>query len=45
VARFDNRSDLTTFVRKPRSQWQEEERRALHDGLKAAFATLASLSR
>lgn len=45
VARFDNRADLTTFVRKPREQWKEEERRALHDGLKAAFATLASLSR
>lgn len=45
VARFDNRNDLTTFVREPRDQWQEAERRALHDGLKAAFATLASLSR
>ncbi len=43
VARFDNREDLTSFVRLPRDQWPPAEQKALHDGLKAAFATLAKL--
>jgi hypothetical protein len=45
VARFDNRADLTTFVRKPRDQWEPTEQKALHEGLKGALATLASLSK
>jgi len=45
VARFDNRADLTSFVRKPRDQWEPAEQKALHEGLKGALATLASLSR
>ncbi len=42
VARFDNRKDLTTFVRKDKGQWGKDEVAALHDGLSAAFRTLAS---
>lgn len=45
VARFDNRADLTSFVRKPRDQWESAEKNALHEGLKGALATLASLSK
>ncbi|MFC1706829.1 hypothetical protein ACFL59_08420 [Planctomycetota bacterium] len=41
VARFDNREDLTTFVREDRSAWAKEDVDKLHDGLKGAFATLA----
>lgn len=42
VARFDNRNDLTTFVREDRSLWKAEDVRAIHGGLKAAFDQLAS---
>lgn len=45
VARFDNRADLTSFVRKPRDQWEPAEQKALHEGLQGALATLASLSK
>ena len=41
VARFDNRRDLTTFVREDRSLWKPEDVKAIHDGLKAAFDQLA----
>jgi len=41
VARFDNRKDLTTFVREDRSLWKAEDVKAIHGGLKAAFDQLA----
>ena len=38
VGRFDNRVDLTSFIRKPREEWDEETETApLHSGLKTAF--------
>lgn len=40
TARFDNRKDKTTFVRKPRSQWQREDIEALHLPLATALQTL-----
>lgn len=36
VARFDNRQDKTTFLRKPPEQWTEAEVGAIHGGLKEA---------
>lgn len=41
VARFDNRRDLTTFVREDAKLWKPEDVQALHGGLKAAFDQLA----
>ena len=41
VARFDNRTDKTTFVRAERAAWKPEDVRALHAGLAAAFERLA----
>ncbi len=40
VARFDNRTDKTTFVRADRSQWKDADVRALHEGLAEAFGRL-----
>lgn len=40
AARFDNRRDLTTFVRKPRAEWGAAEIAALHAGLGDAFRRL-----
>lgn len=40
VAMFDNRADLTTFVRGDASTWPREDARVLHEGLRGAFATL-----
>lgn len=40
VARFDNRKDLTTFVREDRAQWNPTDVTAIHGGLKAAFDQL-----
>ena len=40
VARFDNRTDKTTFVRAERPQWKEADVRALHDGLAEACGRL-----
>jgi hypothetical protein len=37
VGRFDNRRDLTTFVRASREHWKAEDVKRLHDGLQAAF--------
>ena len=42
TARFDNRKDLTTFVRGDRSTWKQGDVKALHDGLAQAFSLLAS---
>lgn len=40
AARFDNRQDKTTFIRKPREQWQSAEVKAIHDELSRALKTL-----
>lgn len=45
VARFDNRQDLTSFVRNDRSMWKPDEIERLHGGLKQSFEILARLSR
>lgn len=44
VARFDNRKDLTTFVREEAGQWQPEAVAALHSGLQGAFRQLAGVN-
>ena len=36
VARFDNRQDLTTFLRKPAEEWLAEEVEPLEKALKSA---------
>ena len=41
VARFDNRKDLTTFVREDQKLWKTTDVQAIHGGLKAAFDQLA----
>lgn len=45
LARFDNRSDKTTFVRKDRADWTEAEVKALHCGLAEAFGRLVTAAR
>lgn len=45
LARFDNRVDKTSFVRKDKADWGVEETKALHDGLKGALNRLVDLSR
>lgn len=42
VSRFDNREDLTTFVRKPRADWQADEVAKIHKGLSDALRHLAN---
>ncbi len=42
TARFDNRKDLTSFVRSEQSSWKKEDIAPLHDGLGKAFSLLAS---
>ena len=44
IARFDNRTDKTTFVRGERSAWRPEDVRALHGGLAEALGRLAGMS-
>ena len=41
VARFDNRKDLTTFVREDPKLWKPADVQAIHGGLKAAFDHLS----
>ncbi len=41
VARFDNRTDLTTFIREDRESWPEEKVAAIHEELKRALTELA----
>ena len=41
VAWFDNRNDLTTFVREDSKLWKSANVKAIHNGLKAAFDPLA----
>lgn len=45
AARLDNRVDLTTFVRKARTEWNPAEVRALRDALKSALDTLYVVAR
>jgi hypothetical protein len=45
VARFDNRSDLTTFVREDQKLWKPAYVQAIHGGLKVAFDQLAQVGR
>ncbi|MBN1771029.1 MAG: hypothetical protein JXB32_07210 [Deltaproteobacteria bacterium] len=40
VARFDNRVDRTSFVRGDVKTWKPEDVKALHEGLREAFALL-----
>ncbi len=40
AARFDNRKDLTTFVRQPQEQWAPADVAAIRDELKRAFSVL-----
>ena len=44
VARFDNREDLTTFIRKDPKEWGKEEYKKMYKGLSDAMKTLAELS-
>jgi hypothetical protein len=41
VARFDNREDLTTFVREDKALWRKEDVERLHQALRSTLATLA----
>lgn len=41
VARCDNRTDRTSFLRVPRGQWRREDVDALHAELKSGFGALA----
>lgn len=41
IARFDNRTDKTSFIREDQALWKESDVQALHDGLKNALKTLA----
>ncbi|MBP5201278.1 hypothetical protein J6253_00875, partial [bacterium] len=45
VARFDNREDLTTFIRKDPKDWCKEEYKKMYKGLSDAMKTLADLSK
>ena len=45
VARFDNRKDLTTFVREPKASWKKADVDALHGGLAQALGILAAIPR
>jgi hypothetical protein len=40
ATRFDNRQDLTTFIRGPRETWDPNCVQAIHEGLRAAFREL-----
>jgi hypothetical protein len=40
AARFDNRQDKTTFIRKARSDWRPNEVKGIHDELSRALKTL-----
>ncbi len=44
IAKFDNRNDLTTFIREESSTWTEDDIDNIHDGLSDALKTLAELS-
>jgi len=42
TARFDNRVDRTSFVRRPRPEWPAADVAALHEGLREALDRLAT---
>jgi hypothetical protein len=42
VAIFDNRKDLTTFVREDKASWKSSDVQAIHSELKRAMGTLVS---
>ncbi len=44
IAKFDNRNDLTTFVREDKSSWDRDDVDKIHKGLSGALETLANLS-
>ncbi|HNX96625.1 MAG TPA: hypothetical protein PKK12_03000 [Candidatus Aminicenantes bacterium] len=44
IGRFDNRVDKTSFIRGDVSQWQPDQVRAVHQGLKDALDKLADLT-
>jgi len=44
VARFDNRADLTSFIREDRASWSQTDIDAIHQGLAQATSTLAGIS-
>ena len=39
-ARFDNREDLTSFLRADPADWSENDVRRVHEGLSAALGSL-----
>lgn len=45
IARFDNRTDKTSFVRAEPSAWRREDVAPLHSGLASAFRLLSSTTR
>jgi hypothetical protein len=45
AARFDNRQDKTSFVRKPQARWTPEEIKPLHEGLAGALQTVLKVKR
>jgi hypothetical protein len=45
IARFDNRVDKTSFIRKDPSEWKPDEVKAVHEGLKGALTKLFELSK
>ncbi len=44
VARFDNRTDLTTFVREDRAAWPADKVKAIHGELRRALESLSEAS-
>lgn len=45
LARLDNRKDLTTFIRKDKKEWKENEYIAMYSALSNAMGTLAEKSK
>jgi hypothetical protein len=45
LARFDNREDLTTFIREDPDRWSDEDRERIHRELSRAFARLVEAER
>jgi len=45
VARFDNREDLTTFIREEQSEWKEVDVKKIHSELSKAFTLLSEFER
>jgi hypothetical protein len=45
VGRFDNRVDLTSFIREPKEQWAKADVEKIHSGLKVAFGQIHAARR